>query len=117
MKSPTLLCFKDKQFKNDCNIYNKSRILFSFHEETNKNKAGSCHATYIICGHRRPATTNSNGHDESLKTVDDEDTFMQSSPYEGSQIATQPDPVVEDSSKSMSIVLVPEEDLESEFVI
>lgn len=39
---------------------------------------------------------------------------MQSSPYEGSQLATQPDPVVEHNSRSMSIVLVPEDDLQGE---
>src|SRR4051812_47978005 len=85
-------------------LIGQDRMLFAFHKSQNAKKPGSCHATYIVCGYRPPPV---------VEAPTEEDTFMMSSPFEGSMPATNPDITRNEITSTMEVVLAPEEELQA----
>lgn len=86
-----------------------ARMLYEFHRNENAKKLNSVNATYVISGVQKPQeSVSANG--EQTKDGEDEDDIMQSSPYIPSSMPTQDAAV--DSTATVSIVLVREEDLD-----
>jgi DNA polymerase delta subunit 3 len=109
-------------------------MLFEFHQKQNAKKPQSVHATYLLTGITRAenATTTSKNEtprkDGTVRTQDDEDSIMQSSPFPSSFPEPEPLPNVEfslndededadseedsDDVSTTTIMLVTEEELE-----
>ena len=81
-------------------------MLFDFHQKQNSKKSNSVHATYLIAGTQR-ATKATNG----LNDRDGDDAIMRSSPFMSSM--PEPEEVAEEPVKKTVILLVREEELES----
>ena len=81
-------------------------MLFEFHQKQNSRKPKSVHATYLVTG-TKSTTTSTNGHNNRYG----DDTVMRSSPFMSSMPV--PEEPEEGPSKKTAIVLVREEELES----
>ena len=86
-------------------------MLYTFHQNTNSKKPGSCHATYLIAGYQPWPAEDLNGGGADAPKDEEEDTVMMSSPFEASQ-ATQVDENMAEKPGKMTIMVVAEEQLE-----
>jgi DNA polymerase delta subunit 3 len=85
-------------------------MLYEFHRKQNSKKPGSVHATYLVSGTKRPATTSSSQDDEDM----DMESSMRSSPPLPSSSLHRPDDQdeVAEVIAVRGVMLVREEHLE-----
>lgn len=83
-------------------------MLYEFHQNQNARKPGTVHATYLLAGTKSNVI---NSPERAQK--DGEDDYMQSSPFISSSMPQMTEEAEEPSILSVS--LVKEEDLESEY--
>jgi len=83
-------------------------MLYDFHHKQNAKKTGSVHATYLLSGLRRQATsTQTNG----VHRDDGEDVNMQSSPFPSSSFPGPASQEEEEVQLTKLMMLAKEEDL------
>lgn len=85
-------------------------MLYEFHRNENAKTRNCVNATYVISGIQRPHESLSANGARTKDEDQGEDDIMQSSPYLPSSMPNQD--VAVDSSATVSIVLVREEDLD-----
>jgi len=90
-------------------------MLYDFHRSQNARKLGSIHATYLLCGIRKPeipSTTNGNGK----ITNGDGDVPMSDISFLSSSMPGQDVESTAETIPVTTIILAKEEDLEGGFV-
>lgn len=90
-------------------------MLYDFHRFQNARKPGSIHATYLLCGTRKPETpptTNGNGN----ITNGDGDVPMSDISFLSSSMPGQDVDSAVETIPVTTVILVKEEDLEGGFV-
>jgi len=90
-------------------------MLYDFHRSQNGRKPGSIHATYLLCGTRKPEIASTSNGDEKVVNGDGDVPMSNISFLSSSMLGQDVESEIE-TIPVTEVILVKEEDLEGGFV-